>query len=175
MRSPMTRTPPSSTTRLAEQSPARGAGGPAVGPSRLIFLTAEALIRQGLALEPLVPLLRVKFPFQKQKIDDFTRACLVIETAHELARLGPHRLYDWTLDAAPGPIARRLQGKTKDAATIAEQLPALLQRERGETLRSLASLWPPHTVEAGRLAYLAGRMPKKLYASASSPLTGLIN
>ncbi len=31
-----------------------------------------------------------------------------------------------------------------------------------------------HAIEAGRLAYLAGRMPKKLYASASSPLDGLI-
>jgi thiazole synthase len=29
-------------------------------------------------------------------------------------------------------------------------------------------------VEAGRLAYLAGRMPKKLYAAASSPLEGVI-
>lgn len=29
-------------------------------------------------------------------------------------------------------------------------------------------------VEAGRLAYLAGRIPKKLYATASSPITGLI-
>ena len=29
-------------------------------------------------------------------------------------------------------------------------------------------------VEAGRQAYLAGRMPKKMYASASSPLAGLI-
>ena len=29
-------------------------------------------------------------------------------------------------------------------------------------------------VEAGRLAYEAGRMPKKLYASASSPLAGVI-
>ncbi len=29
-------------------------------------------------------------------------------------------------------------------------------------------------VEAGRLAYLAGRMPKRLYASASSPLAGVI-
>src|SRR5215813_12090098 len=28
-------------------------------------------------------------------------------------------------------------------------------------------------VEAGRLAWLAGRMPKKLYASASSPMTGV--
>lgn len=30
-------------------------------------------------------------------------------------------------------------------------------------------------VEAGRLAYLAGRIPKKLYASASSPLEGIIS
>ena len=29
-------------------------------------------------------------------------------------------------------------------------------------------------VEAGRLAYESGRMPKKLYASASSPLAGLV-
>ena len=27
-------------------------------------------------------------------------------------------------------------------------------------------------VEAGRLAYLSGRMPRRLYASASSPLDG---
>jgi len=31
-----------------------------------------------------------------------------------------------------------------------------------------------HAVEGGRLAYLAGRMPKKLYADPSSPLAGLI-
>ena len=30
------------------------------------------------------------------------------------------------------------------------------------------------SVEAGRLAYLAGRMPKKMYADPSSPLAGLI-
>ena len=29
-------------------------------------------------------------------------------------------------------------------------------------------------VEAGRLAYLAGRMPKKLYATASSPVEGVV-
>jgi thiazole synthase len=29
-------------------------------------------------------------------------------------------------------------------------------------------------VLAGRLAYKAGRIPKKLYASASSPLDGMI-
>ena len=31
-----------------------------------------------------------------------------------------------------------------------------------------------YAVEAGRLAYEAGRMPRKLYASASSPLAGVI-
>ena len=31
-----------------------------------------------------------------------------------------------------------------------------------------------HAVEAGRLAHLAGRMERRLYASASSPLTGVI-
>jgi len=29
--------------------------------------------------------------------------------------------------------------------------------------------------EAGRLAFLAGRIPKKLYASASSPIEGMID
>jgi thiazole synthase len=29
-------------------------------------------------------------------------------------------------------------------------------------------------IEAGRLAYLSGRMPRRLYASASSPLTGVV-
>jgi thiazole synthase len=31
-----------------------------------------------------------------------------------------------------------------------------------------------HAVIAGRVAYLAGRMPKKLYATASSPLEGVV-
>jgi thiazole synthase len=29
-------------------------------------------------------------------------------------------------------------------------------------------------VRAGRLAYLAGRIPRKLYATASSPIEGLV-
>jgi thiazole synthase len=29
-------------------------------------------------------------------------------------------------------------------------------------------------VQAGRLGYLSGRMPKRLYASASSPIAGAI-
>ena len=30
------------------------------------------------------------------------------------------------------------------------------------------------SVKAGRLAYLAGRIPRKMYATASSPLDGVI-
>jgi len=30
-------------------------------------------------------------------------------------------------------------------------------------------------IEAGRKAYLAGRIPKKLYATASSPLEGVLS
>jgi thiazole synthase len=31
-----------------------------------------------------------------------------------------------------------------------------------------------HAVIAGRLAYLAGRIPRKMYAAASSPLEGMV-
>jgi len=31
-----------------------------------------------------------------------------------------------------------------------------------------------HAVIAGRLAYLAGRIPKRLYATASSPIDGMV-
>jgi thiazole synthase len=31
-----------------------------------------------------------------------------------------------------------------------------------------------HAVLAGRMAYRAGRMPRKLYATASSPLEGVV-
>ncbi len=47
---------------------------------------------------------------------------------------------------------------------------AIAQAEEPETMATAMKLG----VEAGRLAYEAGRMPKKLYASASSPLDGVI-
>jgi thiazole synthase ThiGH ThiG subunit len=36
------------------------------------------------------------------------------------------------------------------------------------------SNWIKHAVIVGRQAYLAGRMSKKLYATASSPLQGVV-
>src|SRR5271166_4923461 len=47
---------------------------------------------------------------------------------------------------------------------------AIAEAEDAEKMAEAMKL----AVEAGRLAYLAGRMPKKLYASASSPLSGVV-
>jgi thiazole synthase len=44
----------------------------------------------------------------------------------------------------------------------------------GATHPAMMALAMKHAVEAGRLAYLAGRIPKKSYASASSPAEGLV-
>jgi thiazole synthase len=47
---------------------------------------------------------------------------------------------------------------------------AIAEAEDAETMARAMNL----AVEAGRLAYLAGRMQKRLYASASSPLAGVV-
>ncbi len=47
---------------------------------------------------------------------------------------------------------------------------AIAEAEDAEKMATAMKL----AVEAGRLAHLAGRMPKKLYASASSPLAGVV-
>src|SRR5271169_3685932 len=47
---------------------------------------------------------------------------------------------------------------------------AIAEAEDAELMAKAMKL----AVAAGRLAFLAGRMPKKLYASASSPLTGVV-
>jgi thiazole synthase len=47
---------------------------------------------------------------------------------------------------------------------------AIAEAEDSEKMAEAMQL----AVQAGRLAYLAGRMPKKLYASASSPLAGVV-
>jgi len=47
---------------------------------------------------------------------------------------------------------------------------AIAEAEQSEKMAEAMKL----AVEAGRLAHLAGRMPKKLYASASSPLAGVV-
>ena len=47
---------------------------------------------------------------------------------------------------------------------------AIAEAENAEQMAVAMKL----AVEAGRAAFLAGRMPKRMYASASSPLAGAI-
>src|SRR6266851_5304064 len=47
---------------------------------------------------------------------------------------------------------------------------AIAESEDSEKMAEAMKL----SVQAGRLAYLAGRMPRKLYASASSPMAGVV-
>jgi thiazole synthase len=47
---------------------------------------------------------------------------------------------------------------------------AIAEAQEAEKMASAMN----HAVEAGRLAFLSGRMEKKLYASASSPLSGVV-
>jgi len=47
---------------------------------------------------------------------------------------------------------------------------AIAAAEDSEKMASAMKL----AVEAGRLAYESGRMPKKLYAAASSPVAGVV-
>src|SRR6202011_2103449 len=47
---------------------------------------------------------------------------------------------------------------------------AIAEAEDSEKMAEAMKL----AVESGRLAHLAGRMPRKLYASASSPLVGVV-
>ena len=66
--------------------------------------------------------------------------------------------------ASDAAIAMELgcDGVLMNTAIAEAKAPVLMARAMG------------HAVEAGRLAYLAGRMPKKRYADPSSPLAGLI-
>jgi thiazole synthase len=66
--------------------------------------------------------------------------------------------------ASDAAIAMELgcDGVLMNSAIAEAKNPALM----GEAMK--------HAIQAGRLAYLAGRMPKKRYADPSSPLSGLI-
>jgi thiazole synthase len=65
------------------------------------------------------------------------------------------------------PANLRIMREQLPNATINTAIAEARDPERMATAMKLA-------IAAGRLAYLAGRMPKRLYASASSPLSGNI-
>lgn len=83
------------------------------------------------------------------------------------------------LEEAKVPVLVDAGVGTASDATIAMELgcDAVLMNSAiahaGDPVMMAAAM--QHAILAGRLAWLAGRMPKKLYASASSPLEGTLN
>lgn len=82
------------------------------------------------------------------------------------------------VEAATVPVLVDAGVGTASDATIAMELgcDALIANTAIAAARDpiLMASAMKHAVIAGREAYLAGRMPKRMYASASSPLSGLI-
>jgi len=82
------------------------------------------------------------------------------------------------LEEAKVPVLVDAGFGTASDATIAMELgcDAVLMNSAISHARSpiLMAEAMKHAVIAGRQAWLAGRMPKKLYASASSPLDGMV-
>jgi len=90
-------------------------------------------------------------------LEDVVAACVSAGISHVLVRerdLSP-AAYDDLLD--------RLRARVGDDTAIAEAK---------DPIRMAGAM--KHAVIAGREAFLAGRMAKRMYADASSPLSGLI-
>src|SRR6266568_3230534 len=101
-----------------------------------------------------------------------TAGCYTADEAIRAARLGREvGLSDWVKLEVIG-----------DQATLYPDVQATLEATRVLMKTGIAAAQDPvlmaeamkHGVLAGREAYLAGRMPRKLYATASSPLEGVV-
>ncbi|HZT59332.1 MAG TPA: thiazole synthase, partial [Pyrinomonadaceae bacterium] len=94
---------------------------------------------------------------------------LGIRNPHNLSIILEHAKIPVIVDAGVG---------TASDAAIAMELgvdavlmnTAIAEAEDSERMATAMRL----AVEAGRLAFLAGRMPRRLYASASSPVAGVV-
>lgn len=95
-----------------------------------------------------------------------------------LGILNPHNIRLIMEDAQVPVLVDAGVGTASDAAIAMEMgcegvlMNTAIAHARNPVLMASAM---KKAIEAGREAYLAGRMPKKAYASASSPLEGLIN
>lgn len=128
--------------------------GETYDPAKVVHRVAEALLKQGLVTDHLLPVLRTARPYQMEAINAFTANFAVSETAALLARLSREALYDWASLSAPSALDRRLSGKAKDASTVSAQLSHLNLREREAVLLAMQPLWPLHSVEQSVLRNL---------------------
>ena len=119
-------------------------------------------------------------PIQARMLEDI--GCVAIMPLASLIGSGMGIINPWNLrliiDQSKVPVLVDAGVGTASDAAIAMELgadavlmnTAIAEAQDAAKMAQAMKL----AIEAGRLAYLAGRMSKRLYASASSPLTGVI-
>jgi thiazole synthase len=138
---------------------------------------AKILVREGFVVLPYI----TDDPITAQKLEDIGCAAVMPLAAPIGSGLGIRNPYNIRiiLEHAKVPvIVDAGVGTASDAAVAMEMgcagvlMNTAIASARDPILMAEAMR---QGVEAGRKAYLAGRIPKKLYATASSPLDGMLN
>lgn len=154
-----------------------------IGDQRTLFPDNEellkatkVLVKEGFAVLPYTN----DDPIMAKKLEDAGAAVVMPLAAPIGSGLGirnPHNIRI-ILEAARVPIIVDAGVGTASDASIAMELgcDGVLMNTAIACAKDPVAMATAmrHAMIAGRLAYLAGRIPKKLYASASSPLEGMI-
>ena len=136
----------------------------------------KALVREGFVVMPYTN----DDPVLAKKLEEAGAACIMPLGAPIGSGLGIRNPYNIRiiLEQARVPVIVDAGVGTASDAAIAMELgcDGVLMNTAiaGAKDPVLMATAMRHAVEAGRLAYLAGRIPRKLYATASSPLEGMI-
>jgi thiazole synthase len=144
--------------------------------TRETIIAAEALVNDGFTVLPYI----VDDPVACKALEDVGCAAVMPLAAPIGSGLGVCNPYSIAIikERAKIPVIVDAGVGTASDAAIAMELgvDALLMNTGIAAARDpvMMALAMRQAVEAGRLAFLAGRMEKKRYANASSPLTGLI-
>jgi thiazole synthase len=136
----------------------------------------QLLVKEGFTVMPYTS----EDPIVAKKLED-AGAAVVMPLASPIGSgrgvINPYNVY-FILEAVNVPVIVDAGVGTASDAAIAMELgvdgllinTGIAQAKEPVKMASAMKL----AVEAGRLAYLAGRIPKKLYGSASSPFEGLV-
>jgi thiazole synthase len=144
--------------------------------TRETIAAAEALVKDGFTVLPYI----VDDPIACKRLEEIGCAAVMPLAAPIGSGLGVCNPYSIRIikERAKVPVIVDAGVGTASDATIAMELgvDALLMNTGIAAAKDpvLMARAMKLAVEAGRAAYLAGRMEKRLYANASSPMTGLI-
>jgi len=137
---------------------------------------AEILVKEGFTVLPYI----TDDPVMAKRFEDIGCAAVMPLAAPIGSGLGLQNPYNilFIKEAVKIPVIVDAGiGTTSDAAIVMElgvdgvlMNTAIAQAK--DSIKMAVAM--KHAVIAGRLAYLAGRIPKKMYASASSPMEGVV-